>query len=179
MADPFILTKVLAEEDISHLHKLYVSLKGKNLAQDHNLYNVTKKTLPVTSPALSQVTVKLRDYSKMDINVMYFLKYKEGAFAKMHVDNPDRHIKTCITMIHTSNNLIGGDSLIYKVLEKDDMKPWPIVPPGKKFDSTGKPVIPIIVKQPVGTSLWYDKNTMHGVSRVEQGMRIVLVTWFG
>ena len=40
-------------------------------------------------------------------------------------------------------------------------------------------VIPKVVQMDVGQSLVYDKHLMHGVGQVEQGNRLVLISWYG
>ena len=40
-------------------------------------------------------------------------------------------------------------------------------------------VIPKVIQMNVGQSLVYDKHLMHGVGQVEQGNRLVLISWYG
>lgn len=183
MADPFKLTHIFTKDDIDQLFEIYVSKKGMLLSQDFNLYNVTKKNIAHKNPRISPMIQKLTDHCNRKVTAVYFLKYKVGSFAKSHVDNPDNNFLTAITMVRTSEDLVGGESLIIKNLEQSDIKRGSISTmnskTAKKLNFMGKPVLPIIVRQSVGTTLWYERNVLHGVTRVDRGERIVLVTWFG
>lgn len=183
MADPYKVTTLITASETKALFDLYQERKGTKFSQDFNLFNIVKKNLPGNyhgNTTLKVVMDKLCDYCKQKVSVIYFLKYSKGSFAKMHVDNPDNYNYTSITMVYSSPNLIGGESIIHKDLDESD------IGSGKTSFSKsgkniilGKPLVPIVIRQPVGTTLWYDKNTSHGVSRVDRGERVVLVTWFG
>lgn len=182
MSDPHKLINMFTADEITQLQNIYTTRKGARLYQDYNLFNVVKKDINVNNPVIKPYIQKMSDYCKVKPRVAYFLKYKKNSFAKIHIDNPDNNRMTSITMVRASDDLVGGESIITKLLEKSDIGSGTTTIPdrsSKKWNFIGKPIIPVVVKQPLGSTLWYDINTYHGVTRVEQGLRIVLVTWFG
>lgn len=147
---------------IESLKELYHSLPFKKHGQYYNIFNIEKRVVQSTEAALNP----LREFLSIENNATdsYFLRYTPGSFTCLHVDNPDRVLKTIITLVHTSSDLEGGDAvLIYERAGSREQ--------GKLQK------VPVVCKQEVGSSLIYGHNVTHGVSPVNRGERIVLVTW--
>ena len=75
-----------------------------------------------------------------------------------------------------SDDLIGGEPLVQLPYEK---RSRPSTHYRKGDAPIGQRVIPKVVQMDVGQSLVYDKHLMHGVGQVEQGNRLVLISWYG
>lgn len=87
----------------------------------------------------------------------YILNYRKGSYMRPHLDNDGVHL-TCVTLLGASKDLYGG--IPFFVDDKDQ---------GKIFSAQ---ILP-------GQSLIYPRHMRHGVSVIEKGSRLVLVSWFG
>ena len=72
--------------------------------------------------------------------------------------------------------MIGGEPLVQLPYMK---KGRPSTHYRKGESPYGSKVIPKVIQMGVGQSLVYDKHLMHGVGQVEQGNRLVLISWYG
>jgi predicted 2-oxoglutarate/Fe(II)-dependent dioxygenase YbiX len=174
--------KILTDFELQKLKELYDELKDKDCTrffhQWDNLYDVSRTQLtPQNKRATSYIDhailQKLADHFNMIYENSYFLSYKRGSFTASHVDT-DRSKKTLITLISKTDNLDGGDVIVTRPLPD---RPLRGDARGKKINPVGKNIIPELWKQEVGDTLIYDGNTIHGVTRVKRGERIVLVSW--
>ena len=84
-------------------------------------------------------------------------------------------VRTAITLLYASPDLVGGEILVHYPYEKKR---------GGKFDTNtyrhetdGQHIIPSIIKQKVGETIIIDSEQSHAVTLVESGTRIVLVSW--
>lgn len=155
---------IFSPDQIQALRSLYNTLPVKKHARLHNLINVEKRDVPAAHHSILPLLC-LQEAVVVENTVpnSYFLRYTAGSFACMHQDNPKEIKKTVITLIHRSDDIVGGDAVL---MGRGKVSDTVIL----KF-----PVIPV---QEVGSSLIYNNNVIHGVSKVESGERIVLVTWF-
>lgn len=87
----------------------------------------------------------------------YLLNYQQGSFMRPHTDNKGVYL-TCVTLLGVSTDLYGG--VPFFVDDEDEQK---------IFSAHISP----------GQSLIYPRRMMHGVSVIEKGTRLVLVSWFG
>lgn len=175
----FYEKKLLTEEDIQDCWKLYHELPERWCYQDHSLFNVDKRNLRSVHNKLPFLK-KLNSYIESRYGLVhdssYFLKYVKWSFTRVHVDNIGLPTKTIITFLEQSEDLEGGETIVY---DKHFDLP---VPPGHQVNRTGSihraNEVPCTPKITDGNCLVYDSTTKHGVSMLTKGHRIVLVSWY-
>lgn len=175
----FIVDKILSDADIEELQKIYSECQSKFAHQDYNLFDVERRDVPSKLYNSSTAFKKLTEYSKQKVLSFYFLKYTEGSFARFHEDNGSD--LTIVTYISKSDDLVGG--IPVNLLEYE-RKPRPSSHYAKRNKSDekgvyGTKIIPeVIVDVEEGDSIVYGPELKHGVSKVQRGERIVLISWF-
>lgn len=177
--------RTLDWNDIDYLNNLYQSLHGKDFSRYYNLFSVTRKDVPPKLDDYRWLTVK----SKLDKEgcgeciTNYFLYYGPGSFTMPHTDSPLRVTKTAITLIDTSADLVGGEIIAIKSVKKFTGNVH--IPTDNEIKRKNESV-PImnsvkainIIKQNIGETVWYPAQMKHGVTQVEQGYRLVLISWY-
>lgn len=177
--------RTLDWNDIDYLNNLYQSLQGKNFSRYYNLFSVTRKDVPPKLDDYRWSTVK----SKLDVEgrgeciTNYFLYYGPGSFTMPHTDSPLRVTKTAITLIDKSADLVGGDIIVIRRVKQFTGNIH--IPTDEEIKRKNEPV-PVmnnvtavnVIKQDVGETVWYPAQMKHGVSQVEQGYRLVLISWY-
>ena len=110
----------------------------------------------------------------------YYLRYTPGAFARAHCDDNNLVKKTAITLIDKSDDLEGGDIIVYEPHYKRNMEVNDTTINRYNLESyrEGDTITPVIVKQQVGETIEYAHNLKHSVSKVLKGHRTVLVSWY-
>lgn len=177
MSESYLISSILNDEDLNECKKLFESLEPEYAHQDYNLFDVERRNF---SPSQLSCMQKLLDFSNVDCSTAtYFLKYTEGSFARMHRD--ESSAMTIVTMIHSSEDLVGGESLINRKYCTRNR-------PANKYarragDEEQNPpyeqeIIPDCIKLKEGESAIYDRHLKHGVSYVHSGERLVMITWF-
>lgn len=180
MAKKYYVDKIFNSEEIADLLSLFNSLSKEFAHQDYNLFDIEKRSIPHKYYKEHSSLLKLNDYfSDLTPHTHYFLKYTSEAFTRMHTDNDSIIKQTCVTVIETKD-LVGGDTLMLDTYTKNKRPRNKYAKRVKRetHGPIGKDVIPVIVKHNDGDSVIYDPKTNHGVTQVEQGHRIVLVSWF-
>ena len=156
---------------------VYRSLDPELAHQDYNLFDVDKRH-PSKEQAqmdcFSALDNYAKDYEKSFRH--YFLNYGPESFTKFHTDDDDKVGLTIVTFLDKSEDLIGGAPLVLLPYEK---RSRPSTHYRKGDAPVGQKVIPKVIQMNVGQSLVYDKHLMHGVGQVEQGNRLVLISWYG
>lgn len=147
---------LLTQEELTYLRELYGASPKQFHTQDVNLFNLHKSNIGnVQSKHWNNIQLKLSAFHGRKCPVTnYFLEYRVGSYAKKHQDNPDTVDGTAITLIDKSDDLVGGDIVV-----------------GRKEDER-------VLPHSVGQTIYYTTAVFHGVSKVTQGSRIVLITWF-
>ena len=178
----YTIKKLLDKKSFDNALETYESLPAKKMQQDHALYYIEKR-YPASELMRSRPSVFafIDDYMKINYNQKrfshYFLRYDKWSFARVHTDDVTQITNTVITLLDQSKDLIGGETLVW-----DKFYQLPVLTP--KHTIKGKepkhrddlvPCSPILK---IGESLIYDGRTSHGVTQVEQGHRIVLVSWY-
>lgn len=158
--------KVLTKEEIVYLTNMYDSMPKKFYEKNDNLFNVFKSNLfnvlkssvsENESKQLNIIQNKLLAFHGSSTPITnYFLTYQKDSYAIIHQDSLDSVLGTAITLIAKSDNLVGGDIII-----------------SKGFNGKQR-----IIPQQVGETVYYSSATFHGVTKVTEGYRKVLVTWF-
>jgi len=172
--------KILDKDDINYLVSISKECEWKNIYQ---LYNVFKCQIGYTKGNEQPICDKIKNHLDIDFDctaLTYFLNYVPGSFTRPHYDVDSEY--SAITILE-QNNLVGGYSIFYDnylypeggrssslVCERGDHE--------KQNPPYNKPIIPVVVSPNVGDSLIYNKMARHGVSKVESGNRLVLVSWF-
>ena len=156
---------------------VYRSLDPELAHQDYNLFDVDKRH-PSKEQAqmdcFSALDNYAKDYEKSFRH--YFLNYGPESFTKFHTDDDDKVGLTIVTFLDKSEDLIGGEPLVLLPYEK---RSRPSTHYRKGDAPVGQKVVPKVIQMSVGQSLVYDKHLMHGVGQVEQGNRLVLISWYG
>ena len=156
---------------------VYRSLETNPAHQDYNLFDVDKRhpsKEQVQMDCFSALDNYANDYQKSFRH--YFLNYGPESFTRFHTDNDDAVGLTIVTFLDKSSDLIGGEPLVQLPYMK---KGRPSTHYRKGESPYGSKVIPKVIQMGVGQSLVYDKHLMHGVGQVEQGNRLVLISWYG
>lgn len=178
-------TYTLSNEDILYLRDLYNSLPERLIGRDYNLFNLIRKDIVnVQTEHFLSVRNKLKAVADGKEITHYFLKYTERSFSTLHIDSPHRVTATGITLLDKSDDLVGGEILLQRRL--DVLKRGTISPTDEDLkNKVKKGVNPLskvniirTVRQSVGETIWYPAQMMHGVSEVEQGYRLVLISWY-
>jgi hypothetical protein len=175
----------LSTDDIEYLLDFYRSLKGIRYSRYYNLFSVTRKDVPnnLKLERWLQIKEKLDKEGNGECITNYFLSYDQGSFTTLHEDSPHRVTKTAVTLVHKSADLIGGDILLserVKVLNGNIHMPTDedIVSKNEPVPLMRKVKSIKVVRQEIGETVWYPAQMTHGVSEVEQGGRLVLISWY-
>ena len=168
---------IITTEQRHKLLDVYRSIKPELAHQDYNLFDVDKRhpsKEQVEMDCFSALDEYAKDYQRSFRH--YFLNYGPESFTKFHTDDDDNVGLTIVTFLDKSPDLIGGEPLVQLPYTKTSR---PITHYRKGDAPINKRVIPKVVQMDVGQSLVYDKHLMHGVGQVEQGNRLVLISWYG
>lgn len=147
---------ILSIEEINYLKELYEKLPKEFYKQNVNLFNVYKAHVHIAETEVwNSIQLKLSNFHGRNVNTTnYFLMYEDGSYTKIHQDNPATVEGSAITLIDKSDNLVGGNIVVRK-------------------DGNQK-----IIPQQIGQTVHYSASISHGVTKVEKGKRLVLITWY-
>ena len=118
----------------------------------------------------------LQEYSA-DTIAQYFLDYTENGFTKFHTDDDERVGLTMVTILD-QQDLSGGETLLMREYELKERPAHKYAKRSEKQGPYGQRIIPEVVPMEVGDTIIYNRNLMHGVGKVREGIRTVLVTWY-
>ena len=175
------IENIINNDDRHQLIDLYNSIDPGFSEQDYNLNLVDKRPIRGHHPYIDPIK-KIEKYANRDVYSHYFVMYKPGSFTRLHTDNADEVGLTIVTMIDMVD-LVGGDTLVIIPRDPSD----PNIQERRKGQGSGikkgtvaagQSIIPKIVNCKNGDSMIYDRNLTHGVTYVEKGLRLVLVSWF-
>lgn len=173
----YIKEQILSKEELKEAMAVYESLPMNYYHQQYNLFDVERRDVP--APIHFGFFEKLQHYSKMKYNKgAYFLRYVPGSFTRMHTDNNSD--LTVVTLLQTEN-LKGGYSLVtgeYKRKERPSDRLASRHAYEENTPPYGKEIVMDVIDIEDGESLVYGPELNHGVSKVYEGHRIVLITWF-
>jgi len=181
--------RIFSDEELKFIFDLYNFQEPRFCVRYVNLANVHRRDVPPyfknNSACWSNIVEKLEQNAGNDLSArsIYFLKYIPKSFTSLHVDNPSTTLRTAVTLLEASEDLQGGEILIQRKAAEQDFynADDPIGGNSKKIftpTSIQDMIIPEIVRQKVGETIFYDQSLLHGVTRVERGHRLVLITWF-
>ena len=180
MSGGYIRDTILSKEAIEEAKEYYRSKTWDETWQYFNLFHMQRIDIPTQDYDLKFLK-ELHTYSRKSHNIgCYFLKYVPGSFCRIHMDN-DSEVTT-VTLLE-SNNLVGGECLI-----EGEYQPPTYNRPSdhtcKRCNQEverppyGLGIVPDIVKLKDGESMVYGPELRHGVTRVYEGERVVLIAWF-
>lgn len=169
---------LLSPEEVQEALDLYHQTPMKKYWQYYNLFKVERRDvngLDVRNAGFIK-TLHKRARTLCPISSVYFLKYPVGSFTKIHGDqNSDI---TIVTLLE-SKDLIGGHSIAMGTFnESSRPQDWEAIRNDDGYNGYGQDIITDVIDLEDGESLCYGPHLQHGVSKVYQGHRIVLVTWW-
>jgi len=154
------IVTMFTESEIKFLQEMYDKMHGEFHEKYMNLYSVTLKVIRDDSiPAdcesgWRKIEAKL-DTTANDLSYRhYFLRYGEGSKVSMH---DDASPTTIITMVDKDPMLDGGRNIVI------DQNTGECLEFG--FD--------------VSETVIYHNHTYHGMSYIDHGHRLVLISWYG
>lgn len=106
----------------------------------------------------TKIVKKINDVIKKENLEHYFVEYATGSWTNIHYDYEGG--ASVVTLLE-ANGLVGGETILVEHGEKKE------------------DLIPTVPKFSVGQSLICSSQTLHGVSRIFSGTRLVLVSWYG
>lgn len=173
--------KFFTDEELDYLRTLYNTIKvpTENIGRYFNLFNVKRKTIPDRTTYPQWVSLKKRVEEEVGIptRANYFLLYVPGSFASIHVDNANTVDLTSITLLDKSTDLEGGQTIILRKYGKTEVD-GNIIEPKSDNNKIKSMIVPEVLKHDIGNTIFYDKGLEHGVTHVNKGTRLVLVSWF-
>ena len=173
----YIMDNVLSEEELNEARDLAASLEFYKVFQLYNLFHMRRAD--VEGDKKFGFSDTLLKYSKLRNCIgLYFLRYVEGSFTRMHHDN-----NTDLTIVTLLDDvgLVGGHSLVMERYERRDRPADQHCARSggeEEHPPYGREIIPDVLPVTVGESLIYGPDLKHGVSKVYEGERLVLVAWF-
>jgi hypothetical protein len=175
----YIQDKILSEEEISEAIELANSLDWHDVFQMYNLFDVQRADVKDRENGKYGFADTLQRYSRLPNMIgFYFLRYVPGSFARMHHDNNTD--LTIVTLLE-DEGLVGGHSIVTEIYNQ---KPRPSDQTCARSNNEienppyGKDIIVDVLPMERGDSLVYGPDQRHGVSKVYEGSRLVLINWF-
>lgn len=180
----YSIEKIIDEDDRVALLSLYDRLKPILLHQDYNLFHCERRNVggkdmesAIFMNHLDLVKKTTKDPS-VKLVVAYFVKYTEGGFARLHHDNGT--FRTIVTLVETKD-LVGGETFFMDRYKHRSRPKTHLAKRHKREKDNppyGKEIVPKVARINDGESVIYGPDVKHGVTEVESGHRIVLVTWY-
>ena len=149
-------SNILTQEELEYLKQLYSNSPKRFYPQDVNLFSVYKVGIGTNNSDLwySIQQKFFKFHGRVTSTTNYFLEYQVGSYAQKHRDNPDTVEGTAVTLLDKSDDIVGGDVVVGQ--------------------GNNERILPLSV----GETMYYTAAVDHGVTKVERGSRIVLITWF-
>jgi len=181
----YSIEKIINEDDRIALLSLYDTLEPILLHQDYNLFHCERRNVGRKEWEISSIFMNHLEFAKkttkdpsVRLVTAYFVKYIEGGFARLHHDNGT--FRTIVTLVETKD-LVGGETVF---MDRYKRRPRPKTHLAKRHEREkdnppyGKEIVPKVARINDGESVIYGPDVKHGVTEVESGHRIVLVTWY-
>jgi hypothetical protein len=178
LASNYEVLKLFNDEEIVELNKLYDECENERIKRLHNLFYLDYRSFPSTLN--STYREKLSSHFNMNADRMYYLEYYKGSFTRRHSDVGEQSQRTVITMLDKSDDLEGGETIVYLPHFKNNEFEFDVnryIRKTEKDDEQGSSIIPVVLNLNVGESVTYDAELLHEVALVTKGRRRVLVSW--
>lgn len=173
----YSIDTLFTPEEIDDLNIIFHESENERVKRYHNLFYLNMRH---NNERLEPYGKMLAEKLGFEKHKCYFLEYSEGSFARKHSDADEQSAKTVITLIYTSSDLVGGETVITMPHFKRDDFEYDInryVVKNEQDHCQGAEIVPIVVRMVEGQSVIYDQKLQHEVALVEQGIRRVFVTW--
>lgn len=171
---------ILDADDIAEAREVYERAREVEYHQYYNLFDVKRRDVHDWYDLGFMKKISDTLGVSRFIGMPYFLLYETNSFARTHEDNETG--TTVVTLIESSTDLVGGEALIFDVYgTRPRASHKEATRANFEQESPGayeKSIIPRIVQMEQGESLIYGPELTHGVTQVEQGSRLVLITWW-
>jgi hypothetical protein len=190
MKQTYEIAKILTSKERKQLLSLKESCVTLDAHQDYNLFDIAKtlihpkhlgmytnKYSPLAKQGLDKLHAAAKEREVGDPVAQYFLDYTKDAFTKFHTDDDARVGLTMVTLLD-EQDLSGGETILQQVYEAKPRPEHKYAKRDGKDGPYGQRIIPEVVPMEVGETIIYDRNLMHGVGLVREGIRTVLVTWY-
>lgn len=175
----YVKDNILSEKLLQQAKEYYQSKTWYETWQYFNLFHMQRIDIPTQDYDL-EFLKELHNYSRKSHNIgCYFLKYIPGSFTRIHSDHESE--MTIVTLLE-SKDLVGGECIITGEYNPPGERPSHYAC-GRREDEMknppyGKGIVPDIVNLNNGESMVYGPDLKHGVTKVYEGERIVLIAWF-
>jgi hypothetical protein len=188
----YYVDKILPSVEVSYLNDLYyINAKGKIKKEDiHGVVN--RGHIRGKDAVIDSVEKQLREHAirvnksfgrstELKLKTMYFQEYLQYSHLPEHRDVISSEGVTLVTLIDRSDDLIGGELLLIDrvadLWKEHGVNAIKHDPYTRIADKDGVRVYTLL-PQEVGETAMYIAGTVHSISRVLQGTRLVLVSWF-
>lgn len=171
------IRNIIDEDDRKSLLEYFHKQTPLYAHQDYNLFDLEKRKIPYKN-GWHPVIEKINQEIGMHPVAHYFLKYTEGSFTRMHVDDEKKVGKTVVTILEVEDGTMGGEVVIKGIYP---LKPRPKHKYAKRIKGSSyynRDIIPLVLRPHEGQSLIYDHQTQHGVAQVREGCIIKLISWY-
>jgi len=174
----YIHDKVLSEEELKEARDLAASLEFFPVFQMYNLFDLERADMKDDLLQYSFASKLLQYSRRSNIIGFYFLRYIPGSFTRMHRDN---NTDLTIVTLLDYQDLVGGHSIVQETYKQ---KARPANQRCNRSDGEEesppyeRDIIMDVLPMERGDSLVYGPEQMHGVSKVYEGSRLVLISWF-
>jgi hypothetical protein len=173
----YIHEKILSEVELKEARDLAKSVEFYRVYQMYNLFDVDRAD-PERSTEYGFIKTLLKHSRYENLVGFYFLRYIPGSFTRMHQDN--NTALTIVTMLD-QEGLVGGHSIVTnKYLSRE--RPANQCCERADYEKDNPPynqdIILDVLPMKDGDSLVYGADQKHAVSKVYEGSRTVLITWF-
>lgn len=173
----YIKQQILDDVELKEARDLAASLDFYKVYQMYNLFDLERAD--IQSHESYGFCKTLQEYSKLpQVIGLYFLRYIPNSFTRMHEDNNTD--MTIVTLLE-DQDLVGGHAIVQDTYAQKDRPSNQICNRGRheiEKPPYGKKIITDVLPMKRGESLIYGKDLTHGVSKVYEGSRLVLVSWF-
>ena len=114
-------------------------------------------------PTPNKFTDKIKDHFKINLNLQswYFVEYQEGAFVTPHKHENVHSLISTTTLISELNEFKGGNFYI------------------NEYANSESPYQRQKIKIKTNETLLIPGDALHSVTKVTEGIRIALITWWG
>lgn len=174
----YIHDKILTEDELKEARDLAESLEFYPVYQMYNLFDMERADVKGDYTEHGFARSLLQYSRRSHIIGFYFLRYVPGSFTRMHQDNNTD--MTIVTLLDDTD-LVGGHAIVREVYHQKDR---PADQHCARCDREtnnppyGQDIIMDVLPMEKGDSLVYGPNQYHAVSKVYEGSRLVLISWF-
>lgn len=172
------VVKIFNDSEIAELNELYDQCPNERVKRLHNLFYLDHRDF--RTELNSKYAEKISSHFDMSVARMYYLDYFKGSFTRRHSDVGEQSQRTVITMLEKSDDLEGGETIVYLPHYKRNDFEFDVnryIRKSERDDAQGDSIMPVVIDLEVGESVTYDALLEHEVALVRKGNRRVLVSW--